>query len=59
MANQKAIQSNINLVSAKLDQVKRSSHFTDEERAPLIAKLETELSKYALELEVVDAQIIQ
>ena len=59
MAEQKEIQSKINLVTAKLAQVKNSTHFTDEERAPLIANLETELSKYALELEVVDAEIIQ
>jgi len=58
MANQKAIQSKINLVNAKLDQVKSSTHFTDEERAPLMSQLETELSQYALELEVVDAQIL-
>lgn len=58
MATQKQIQSAINVLNARLDQVKTSHHYSEKERIPLIATIENRINILTADLEVVDAKEI-
>ena len=58
LITQKQIQSEINVVEARLQQVLQSSLFNVSETEKLTASLEKELAALSKELEVFDAEII-
>lgn len=58
MATQKQIQSAINVLKARLEQVKTSHHYTEEERIPLAAKIENRISILTADLIVVEPETI-
>jgi hypothetical protein len=59
MATQKQIQSAINVLKARLNQVQTSNHFTVEERIPLVAKIENRITILTNQLEVCESKEIQ
>lgn len=52
MATQKEIQSAINVLNARLEQVKTSALFSEEERIPLVEKIQDKLAKLKPLLEI-------
>jgi hypothetical protein len=59
MATQKQIQSAINVLKARLNQVQTSNQFTVEERIPLVAKIENRITILTNQLEVCESKEIQ
>lgn len=55
---QRIIESEINTVKARLNQVQTSALFNQQETPKLVTALQKQLDQLAEELEVVDAQII-
>ncbi|MGJ8760356.1 MAG: hypothetical protein ACSHXA_07400 [Polaribacter sp.] len=58
MATQKEIQSAINVLTARLDQVKTSHHYTEEERIPLVENIENRINTLTADLIVVEPETI-
>ena len=58
MATQKEIKSAINVLNARLDQVKTSHHFSKSERELLIKRIQPRLEELTQQLDVKDAEIL-